>query len=496
MMIYNRKIAFLVLRNIAVIVFLSMVMLSTAQTPTYIDIFDVEILNRTTELSGSYYSAGLLQSDDDIISGVVVKYTDNDNYSYEIFSAPDSNMYFADIVAHNGRLFVTGGIGSLAEDYYSRCFIGEINENLELIWKKSYQYEESATDVIGDHVLFNNGTLYVAGRFKIEGIHYGMVNSYTLQGDSLDHFWFENQYSEIDDMTHNLDSTGLLLVGERFEQSGGYPMYAELSYDFENILIDDIVSNYGRDILSVKQETDTSYILGCRLSETGFPGGVNGYNQHCLNRMDEQFNTSLLTTQGDFGENEDPAWNNSIDFRTKDTIFFAATHNGSFTYPPSNPSQLWVGFADNQLITQGIVKLGNEDDYFNTRDIIATADGGCVVVGDHWDLSVDPAKLNLMIVKVDPEHFGPTPVSDQPALSAGVRIAPNPVKDKVRVVLTDIPKTAVISVFDTQGRKMGSYACSETKIAIPCKHWNNGIYFYSVNNRGKRIAAGKIVKEE
>jgi len=466
-----------------------------AQIPTKIDIFDVEILNRTTELSGSYYSAGLLQSDDNIISGVVVKYTDNNNYSYEIFSAPDSSMYFADIVAHNGRLFVTGGIGSLTEDYYSRCFIGEINENLELIWKKSYQYEESATDVIGDHVLFNNDTLYVAGRFKTEGIHYGMVNSYTLQGDSLGHFWFETPYSEIDDMIHNLDSTGLLLVGERFEQSGGYPMYAELSYDFENILIDDIVATYGREILSLKQETDSTYIMGGRLSETGFPGGVNGYTQHCLKRMDEDFNTFLMTTQGDFGENEDPAWNNSIDFRTKDTIFFAATHNGSFTYPPSNPSQLWVGYADNQLMAQGIVKLGDENDYFNTRDIIATSDGGCVVVGDHWDLSVEPAKLDLMIVKIDPEHFGPTPVSDLSATSVNVKIIPNPVKNKVKVVLTEIPKTAVISVYDIHGQKMDSRRCTESEIVIPCKHWNNGIYFYSVNNRGERIATGKIVKE-
>lgn len=471
-------------------------MLSTAQTPTYIDICDGEFLNRTTELSGSYYSAGLLHFDDDSRSGVVVKYTENDNYSYEVISAPDSSMFFADIVAYNGRLFVTGGIGSLAEDYYSRCFIGEINENLELIWKKSYQYGESATDVIGDHILFNNDTLYIAGRFKIEGIHYGMVNAYNLQGDSLDHFWFENPYSEIDDMTHNLDSTGLLLVGERFEPSGGFPMYAELSYDFENISIDDIVATYGRDILSLKQETDSTYIMGGRLAETGFPGGVNGYTQHCLKRMDEEFNTYLMTTQGDFGEYEDPAWNNSIDFRSIDTIFFAATHNGSFTYPPSNPSQLWIGFANNQLIAQGISKLGGENDYFEARDIIATSDGGCVVVGEHWDISNEIPTMDLMIVKVEPEHFGPTPVSDQLTLSTNVKIVPNPASDIVNVELKDIPKTAVISVFDTQGRKMGSYACSETKIAIPCKHWNNGIYFYSVNNRGKRIAAGKIVKGE
>ena len=467
-----------------------------AQIPTKIDIFDVEILNRTTELSGSYYSAGLLQSDDNIISGVVVKYTDNNNYSYEIFSAPDSSMYFADIVAHNGRLFVTGGIGSLTEDYYSRCFIGEINENLELIWKKSYQYEESATDVIGDHVLFNNDTLYVAGRFKTEGIHYGMVNSYTLQGDSLGHFWFETPHSNIDDMTHNLDSTGLLLVGERFEQSGGYPMYADLSYDFESVSIDDIVSNYGRDIMSIKKETDSTYIMGCRLSETWYPGGEEGFTQHCLNRMDDEFNTSLLTTQGDFGKNEDPAWNNSIDFRTKDTIYFAARHDGWSIYPPINPSQLWVGYADNQLITQGIVKLGGEYDFFNTRDIVATSYGGGVVVGDHWDLSVDPAKLDLMIVKLEPEHFGPTPVSDLSTTSVNVKIIPNPVKDKVKVVLTDIPKTAVISVYNIHGQKMVSYRCTESEIVIPCKHWNNGIYFYSIINRGKRIAAGKIVKEE
>ncbi|MFW5974800.1 MAG: T9SS type A sorting domain-containing protein [Bacteroidota bacterium] len=470
-------------------------MLSTAQTPTYIDICDGEFLNRVTELNDSYYAVGLLHFADDSRSGVVVKYKENENYSYEIISAPDSSMFFADIVAHNGRLFVTGGIGSIAEDHYSRCFIGEINENLELIWKKSYKYEESATDVIGSHILFNNDTLYVAGRFKTEGIHYGMVNSYTLQGDSLDHFWFANPYSEIDDMTHNLDSTGLLLVGKRFEQSGGYPMYAELSYDFESVSIDDIVSNYGRGIFSIKQETDSTYIMGCRLSETGFPGGVNGYTQHCLNRMDGEFNTLLLTTQGDFGENEDPAWNNSIDFRTKDTIFFAATHNGSFTYPPSNPSQLWVGYANNQLITQGIVKLGDENDYFNARDIIATSDGGCVVVGEHWNLSNEIAKMDLMIVKVEPEHFGPTPVSDISATSANVKIIPNPVKNKVKVILTDIPKTAVISVYNIHGQKMDSRRCTESEIVIPCKHWNNGIYFYSIINRGKGIATGKIVKD-
>ena len=473
----------------------SMSNLIKAQTPTFIDICEDEFLNRVTELNGSYYAAGLLHFDDDSRSGVVVKFTDSDNYSYEIISAPDSSMYFADIVAHDGRLFVTGGIGSIAEDHYSRCFIGELNEDLELIWKKSYKYDESATGVIGSHILFNNDTLYVAGRFKIEGVQNGMVNSYNLQGDSLDHFWFETPYSDIDDMTHNLDSTGLLLVGERFEQSGGYPMYAELSYDFENILIDDIVATYGREILSLKQETDSTYIMGGRLSETGFPGGVNGYTQHFLKRMDEEFNTYLMTTQGDFGEDEDPAWNNSIDFRTNDTIFFAATQNGSYVTPPVNPSPLWIGFADNQLITEGILKLGDDDDYFNTRDVIATSDGGCVVVGDHWDLSVDPAQLDLMIVKVDPEHFITTSVPEPLRLSANVTIVPNPVRDKATVELKDIPKTALITVYDTYGREMGSYPCSETEISLPCSQWNNGVYFYSVYNRGERIAAGKFVKE-
>lgn len=471
-------------------------MLGKAQTPTFIDICDGEIFNSSTELSGSYYSAGLLHFDDDSKSGVVVKFTGNDNYAYEVISAQDSSMFFADIVAHNGRLFVTGGIGSITEDHYSRCFIGEINENLELIWKKSYQYGESATDVIGDHILFNNDTLFIAGRFKIEGIQHGMVNSYTLQGDSLDHFWFENQYSKIDNMSYNLDSTGLLLVGNRFEQSGGYPMYAELSYDFESVSIDDIVSNYGRDILSLKPETDSTYIMGGRLSETGFPGGVDGYNQHCLNRMDEEFNTLFLTTQGDFGEYEDPAWNNSIDFRTKDTIFFAATHSGSFIYPPVNPSQLWVGYTNNQLITQGIVKLGGENNYFEARDITATSDGGCVVVGEHWDLSNEIAKMDLMIVKIEPEHFGPTPVSTQLTLSSKVKIVPNPVTDIVKVQLKDIPKTSVISVYNIHGQIMEARRCAKSEIAIPCKHWNNGIYFYSVINRGEKIAAGKIVKEE
>ena len=471
-------------------------MLSTAQTPTFIDAGWREYLRSVVELDGHYYAVGTLGYEDETRDAVVVKYKTAEEFTHNVISTPDSNMFFSDIVSHDGRLFVTGAIGSKTEEVYNRHFIGEINSELELLWKRSYQFHEATSKIYADYIVASIDKIYVASLIKIEGITHGMVNSYNLLGDSLDHFIFENPHSNIDDMTHNLDSTGLLLVGERFEQSGGYPMYAELSYDFESVSIDDIVSNYGRDIMSIKKETDSTYIMGCRLSETWYPGGEEGFTQHCLNRMDDEFNTSLLTTQGDFGKNEDPAWNNSIDFRTKDTIYFAARHDGWSIYPPINPSQLWVGYADNELITQGIVKLGGEYDFFNTRDIVATSDGGGVVVGDHWDLSVDPAKLDLMIVKFEPEHFGPTPVPDQLALSIGVKIAPNPITDKVKVVLTDIPKTAVISVYNIHGQKMDARRCTKSEIAIPCKHWNNGIYFYSVNNRGKRIAAGKIVKEE
>lgn len=470
-------------------------MLSTAQTPTFIDIGWREYLRSVVELDGHYYAVGTLGYEDETRDAVVVKYTSVGEYTCEAISTPDSNMFFSDIASHNGRLFVTGGIGSKTEEVYNRHFIGELNSELELIWKRSYHYYEATSKIYADYIVAGSDKLYVGSWIKIEGIHYGMVNSYNLQGDSLDHFILENQYSQIDDMIHNIDSSGLMLVGRRFQPSG-YPTYANLSYDFSEVTIDNIVSNEVKNILSLKKETDSTYIMGGRLSETGFPGGVNGYTQHCLNRMDDEFNTSLLTTQGDFGENEDPAWNNSIDFRTKDTIFFAATHNGSFTYPPSNPSQLWTGFANNQLITQGIVKLGGENNYFEARDMIATSDGGCVVVGEHWDLSNEIAKMDLMIVKINPEHFGPTPVSNQLTLSAKVKIVPNPVTDIVKVELKDIPETAVISIYNIHGQKMDARRCTESEIVIPCKHWNNGIYFYSVIHQGEKIAAGKIVKKE
>ena len=496
MMIYNRKIGRLISRCSLLIVLLCAPILSRAQAPTWIDIGWREFLRSVVEMDGQYYAVGTLGYEDETRDAVVVKYKTAEEYTHNVISTPDSNMFFSDIAAHNDRLFVAGAIGTDTGDVYNRHFIGELNTDLELLWKKSYEYYEATSKIYADYIVAGSDKLYVGSLIKIEGIKHGMVNSYNLQGDSLDHYWFETPYSDIDDMTHNLDSTALLLVGERFEPYSGYPTYAELSYDFENILIDDIVATYGRDILSLKQETDSTYIMGGRLSETGFPGGVNGYNQHCLNRMDEQFNTSLLTTQGDFGENEDPGWNNSIDFRNSDTIFFAATHNGAFSYPPPNSSQLWVGYADNQLITQGIVKLGGENDYFNTRDIIATSDGGCVVVGDHWDLSVDPAKLDLMIVKVDPEDFITTSVPESLSLSANVTVVPNPVRDKATVELKDIPKTALFKVYDMHGRQMGAYPCSETEFSIPCGRWNSGVYFYAVNHRGERIAAGKFVKGE
>ena len=193
----------------------------------------------------------------------------------------------------------------------------------------------------------------------------------------------------------------------------------------------------------------------------------------------------------------------SLDGNNEGYIFF------SNTIGAANPS-INTYVAKNYISIHKIDTLGNTIwEYFVGGDsasylsqhVVATNDGGCIVVFDRFDFDNPFGNEDVYYIKFDADGnvqenflgniYNYTGIKKTPKIQAFL-IFPNPVKSILNIRSSNV-KNKQILIYNTVGKKVLS---SNLKNEIDVSSFSKGNYFYEIINiDGEVLQKGKILKD-
>jgi hypothetical protein len=393
-----------------------------------------------------------------------------------------------------GRIFITGSYIDTSTNESNILYLTEIDNQLNNIWTKQIQFEDSITQVGGSEFAINNNYIFIGGQVNRGLTEYACLMKFDVMGDSLGVCAFL-PHSRIDDVIFNYDNQSLTIAGYRINQSYGAQII-EMGIDFDEISWHYIESNGYRDqyYVSLKKESDSTTIMACQDSERSIYGLAMGYETELrFDRLDSDFQLIEETVGIPNIENRDhPAVSNCMDFNTSDTIYFCSYEYNYVPCPPTSPSELWLGYLDRSFNTHQIFKIWDDDYFYRPCDITSLTHGGCVVVGNSWNLSNEPSTVQGLIVELSPEDIIST---DYRTLFQSEEIVPipNPVDQNFQFRNPE-GKLIDILIYNSSGKVVCQIQSNDTYVYVSSGAWESGVYIYRVINENDLIGSGKIVK--
>ncbi|MBG0781989.1 MAG: T9SS type A sorting domain-containing protein [Bacteroidales bacterium] len=267
-------------------------------------------------------------------------------------------------------------------------------------------------------------------------------------------------------------------------------------FDSELIKVNDQrIPEHFTSIISVKWDSDSSfYVLGDHIiSESGHSHNLGFLKQfHPIDTSGYLFNHWRLTDTVDV-----PAFFNGIDFISKDSIFMGGTRNLPIVIDPYHfPQTSWFVIlqTDSLLNVRWERFYGGNANYLMTN-LIATRDGGCLIAGTRYDYMNDPVpQTDIIVLKLNSEGLL-VGNNEQPETRMHEAIIfPNPGTEALQVRLAVQHPTALLELFDTNGRLVFSQQLHQKENRIAVGHLPAGTYIYNLSADTGLRESGKWVK--
>jgi hypothetical protein len=249
-----------------------------------------------------------------------------------------------------------------------------------------------------------------------------------------------------------------------------------------------MTANFG-----VKWDSDTSfYLMGDHM-----PG--NYHNLGFL-RQPHYFDTTgyLFNSWGEADTLDFPAFTNGIDFQNKDSIFIGGTHNMPYALDPGQqPVPTWFVIlqTDSLLNVRWERFYGGNANYLMMK-LIATRDGGCLVAGTRYDYMNDPVpQTDIIVLKLNSEGLL---VGDHELPETRMHEAivyPNPGTHVLQIRLAVQHPTALLELFDANGRLMLNQQLHQKESRIAVDHLPKGTYIYRLSADTGLLESGKWMKQ-
>lgn len=163
---------------------------------------------------------------------------------------------------------------------------------------------------------------------------------------------------------------------------------------------------------------------------------------------------------------------------------------------PEEPSKVHIYKLDTALnvLCTNVIDGFVENAYYFVDRIIATLDGGYLLVGSRVDLS-DPEQPWVGWAR----KFGPDDCFTGMEVEAGaplVIVAPNPGSDELRITLNGPDRQAVAALVDLNGRIIATESLRFGQARFATHSLAAGVYAYTIaDGAGGRIACGRWLKE-
>ena len=208
---------------------------------------------------------------------------------------------------------------------------------------------------------------------------------------------------------------------------------------------------------------------------------------------EQGISSNMQTFQKEIGSREHPALIKGIS-KYNNSIFIGATSNCDYSNPFFSSIDSWyhlIKFDD----TLNVIweKWYGGDAYYFLNSVLATSDGGCLMVGSKYPHGLTTLERVAHFIKVD-ANGNVQWTQDIETHDSSFNLYPNPTSSFITVENKDFTIEKV-ELFDLSGKIISVIDdCENANIQIHLETFSNGIYFAKITT-SKGITTQKVVKQ-
>jgi hypothetical protein len=460
-----------------------------------------QIINNVIEdKDGNYIMAGRIKdTESTFYSGYIIKVDTTGNLLQEEIISPNDSIssLFFNIHLFNNHFYI---LGSQMVSYpdTSKLWYLKLNSNMEIEDEKLLNIPIGRWFSYMNSIIDSDTNIVITGyTTRFDTVSPSPYNNdpfffkISILGDSLSSNFISNDYhlSLSYDIIEKVDNSGYFSFGFKYSSSisAGSQRY-ELTKQFDSI-----------EILSVPYNINgyvSSSILNDSIIVLCGSGGSEPAPEYSLNVLSTTFNNTPLNYN--YFKMEDAVRDYSGYYQNIDifdnSIYISGTSNFDYVNPFWSTFNSWYH----------LVKLNSDfssiweywyggDAYYFLYGILATNDGGCIMVGNRYDYETQNQERDIYIVKVDSNGLV-TWSQEIPVNSLSTMVYPNPGTGQLNI------KTSINNVdfelINLNGQVVIRKRLDENQSDINTEILKSGIYFYRlIDKKNKAIETGKWIKK-
>ncbi|MDR0969406.1 MAG: T9SS type A sorting domain-containing protein [Lentimicrobiaceae bacterium] len=442
--------------------------------------------------------------------GLIVKVFPDGNYSSFRYNNPVySDICFISIdILPDDRYFI---IASVVNDQTDNILVLIFNSDLEVLSEKLYALDDSYSNLGKvSTAIASDGNIVMATVATATGDYrYGILfYKFSPEGDTL--FtradYYEPRQQALLWFSRIPDSDELLLVARRLSNLSGRIEFCYFDNDL-NLLDSHVIPSVPSLEVNVRDPAhvthwlnDQEFLMSCYTSfKDNPPFSEQDLTVYRLSR-EAVFLDTLRIVRPDTIDY--PASYESMAYVNDSTIYVAGqtSHND----PLVTPELVSVFLIDADLNLLGRYDYGGDLNYW-PKSVIATADGGCMVVSNRAKEYPGGGlyyNLDAHIKKVMREDIALYSIglSESAGVSSvTIQAYPNPVRDlfHVRLPISVEGTSARFVIYDLQGRKVYDSRLSGkgNLLTMDLSNLPSGAYTYRLLHAEAPIGNGKFIKE-
>ncbi len=466
---------------------------------TYADSLDEYVANGLEDSSGNFFLVGakgknayptLLHHN---YSGLIIKMSaTGDTLKTKIIPPYNNRLQLDAIIEINDSILAVIGSARTVTTNELQLYYAKIDKNLNILDEKFY-----GSPIINEYYFltarksFSNEIITIGN--TSDTINFDrqiVVYKLSLDGDSLNSYYFGNPAPGFSD-----NGTDIL----EFPDTSGYLVCSNMvglgqvihKLDFSGNVDTSVVLDTSFDAMHAEFVSANNFIV--------FNSGYDPYPETDLKVAKFDLTFNKLNTIS-FGKTDtiDSGWVQSIGVHDSNNIYLGAVSNWQYTpYPnPQEKNFFCVAKINSSMQISWIKYYSKNNDYLNLFKVIATKDGGVLILGTRYNSLLNgPYESDIYILKLDSLGNFVTGINDPPIGGLQVHdviVYPNPAQDVIKIQSSLQFYAAEFVLYDATGRKALEKKINKNA-SISVSHLPRGLYFYRVKDKEGGTVGGKII---
>jgi hypothetical protein len=452
-----------------------------------------QIINDVIEDNdGNYIMAGRIKdTESTFYSGYIIKIDSTGNLLQEEIISP--NSLFFNIHLFNNHFYILGSQMVIYPDT-SKLWYLKLNLNLEIENEKFLNIPNNRWFSYMNSIIDSDTNFVITGyTTRIDGTnnynHDAFFYKLNINGDSLNSSFYTSYiplYFSFD-ITESQDSSKYYAFVSHFENTSiGQKLI--LNKNLDSLEIDSIPMGI-YDFYSPTYINENEILLCGK----GSPDQSELYalNVISINDQTELIHYNHFEIGGSMRDH--PAMYKGVS-KYEDNIYVGGTSNMDYTNPFWSSFDSWFHLVKiNPDISPIWEYWYGGDAYYHLYSILATNDGGCLMVGNRYDYETQDQERDIYIAKVNSEGLIVW-TQEIPIDKKLIKVYPNPGTNQLNIKTDN--KELNFELININGQVVIRQMLDNNHKTINTESQKSGMYFYRlIDNKNKTIKTGKWIKK-